>query len=73
MMFFGIIFLSIHLTSSNPRFVYYIYYFSTVLGLFAVLTFIVILIDIANGFAGLDNCNLLSYLDLQNEYQKKLE
>jgi hypothetical protein len=56
LMFFGVVFLSIHLTHSNKRFIYYIYYFSTMFGLFAVLTFVVIIIDIANGFAGKDNC-----------------
>ena len=57
LMFFGIIFLSIHLTHSNKKFIYYIYFFSTVFGLFSVITFVVILVDIIKGFAGGNNCS----------------
>ena len=56
LMFFGVVFLSIHLTHNNKRFIYYIYFFSTMFGLFSVITFVVIIIDIANGFVGNDNC-----------------
>jgi len=58
-MFFGVVFLSIHLTHNNKRFIYYIYFFSTIFGLFAVITFVVILVDIANGFAKNDNCTFI--------------
>lgn len=56
LMFFGTIFLSIHLTHSNKKFIYYIYLFSTIFGLFSVITFVVILVDIIKGFVGSDNC-----------------
>lgn len=59
LMFFGVIFLSVHLTHNNKRFIYYIYFFSTMFGLFSVITFVVIILDIANGFAGMDNCKFL--------------
>lgn len=55
-MFFGVVFFSVHLTHSNKRYIYYIYFFSTMYGLFAVLTFIVIIVDIAKGFAGMSSC-----------------
>ena len=55
-MFSGVVFLSIHLTHSNKKFIYFIYLISTLYGIFSVTTFIVILIDLINGFAGLDNC-----------------
>lgn len=56
-MFFGVVFFSVHLTHSNKRYIYYIYFFSTMYGLFALLTFIVIIVDIAKGFAGMSSCN----------------
>ena len=59
LMFFGIIFLSVHLTHSNKRFIYYIYFFSTCFGLFATVTFIIILVDTIKGFVGANNCKLI--------------
>ena len=59
LMFFGVVFLSIHLTHGNKRFIYYVYFFSTMFGLLSLITFIVIIIDIANGFAAKDNCNFI--------------
>lgn len=59
LMFFGIIFLSIHLTHSNKKFIYYIYLFSTLFGLFSVITFVVILVDIIKGFIGSENCTIM--------------
>jgi chitin synthase len=55
-MFSSVVFLSIHLTHSNKKFIYFIYLISTLYGIFSVTTFVVILIDLINGFAGLDNC-----------------
>ena len=59
-MFFGVVFLSVHLTHGNKRFIYYVYFFSTWFGLLSLITFIVIIIDIANGFA--DNSNCMCFL-----------
>lgn len=56
-MFCGVVFYSVHLTHSNKRYIYHIYFFSTMYGLFALLTFIVIIVDIAKGFAGMSSCN----------------
>ena len=56
-MFFGVMFFSIHLTHGNKKYIYYIYFFSTMYGVFSILTFVVIIIDIAKGFSGLDSCN----------------
>ena len=56
-MFFGVVFLSIHLSHGNKRFIYYIYFFSTMFGLMSLVTFIVIIIDIANGLADQSSCN----------------
>lgn len=58
LMFFGIIFLSVHLTHSNKQFIYYIYFFSTCFGLFSVITFVIILVDTIKGFVNADSCNL---------------
>ena len=58
-MFFGVVFLSVHLTHGNKRFIYYVYFFSTWFGLLSLITFIVIIIDIANGFADNSNCMCL--------------
>ena len=55
-MFCGVVFFSIHLTHGSKSFIYYIYFFSTVYGVFSLTTFIVILIDIAKGFSGLNSC-----------------
>jgi len=59
LMFFGIIFLSVHLTHSNKRYIYYIYFFSTCFGLFAVVTFVIILVDTIKGFVGANNCTFI--------------
>jgi cellulose synthase/poly-beta-1,6-N-acetylglucosamine synthase-like glycosyltransferase len=56
LMFFGVVFYSIHLTHSNKKYIYYVYLVSSVYGLFSVMTFTVIIIDVAKGFAGSDNC-----------------
>lgn len=73
-MFFGVVFLSIHLTHGNKRYIYYVYFFSTMYGLFSLLTFIVILVDIAKGFSGLDSCKYLvifSYRKLVSEKTRR--
>jgi hypothetical protein len=59
MMVLTIIFYSIHLTHSNKRFIYYIYLFSTIFGLFSLLTFIIFFVDVIKGFAGVNNGNSL--------------
>ena len=55
-MILTIIFLSIHLTHSNKKYIYFVYLFSTVFGIFALLTFIIFFVDVIKGFAGLDTC-----------------
>jgi cellulose synthase/poly-beta-1,6-N-acetylglucosamine synthase-like glycosyltransferase len=59
MMVLTIIFYSVHLTHSNKRFIYYIYLFSTIFGLFSLLTFIIFFVDVIKGFAGVNNGNSL--------------
>lgn len=59
LMVLTIIFYSVHLTHSNKRFIYYIYLFSTVFGLFSLLTFIIFFVDVVKGFAGVNNGNSL--------------
>lgn len=53
---FAIIFFSIHLTHTNKKYIYFIYFFSTIFGLFSLATFIIFFIDVIKGFAGLDTC-----------------
>lgn len=58
LMFLGVVFFSVHLTHGNKKYIYYIYFFSTLYGLMSILTFVVIIVDIAKGFSGLNSCNM---------------
>jgi len=50
----GIIFFSLHLTNNNKRYIYYIYLFSSLFGIFALVTFLIFFIDVIKSFAGSD-------------------
>jgi hypothetical protein len=56
MMILAIIYFSVHLTHTNKIFIYYIYLFSTIFGLFSLLTFIIFFIDIIKSFTGSNTC-----------------
>jgi len=58
MMYMAIIYYSIHLTHGNKKFIYYIYLFSTLFGLFSLTTFIIFFVDVIKGFAGLNTCKI---------------
>jgi hypothetical protein len=60
LMILAIIFFSIHLTHSNKRYIYFVYLFSTIFGIFSLLTFIIFFVDVIKGFAGLDTCTFYS-------------
>jgi len=53
-MLFATIFLCVHLTANNKRFIYYIYLFSTLYGTFGLMTFLIFIIDAIKGFVGAD-------------------
>lgn len=57
MMLLTIIFYSIHLTHSNKKFIYYIYLFSTIFGIFSLTTFVIFFVDVVKGFSGLSSGN----------------
>lgn len=59
LMILAIIFFSVHLTHSNKRYIYFIYLFSTIFGIFSILTFVIFFVDVIKGFAGLDTCKYL--------------
>lgn len=53
---FATVIFSIHLTHTNKRFIYYIYLFSTILGIIYFVTIIFFTIDIVEGFLGRNSC-----------------
>jgi len=55
----GVVFFSLHLTNKNPKFVPYIYSISTIYGLFSLMIFAVLIIDVIRGLIGEASCNLL--------------
>jgi hypothetical protein len=55
MMILTIVFFSIHLTHSNKTFIYYIYLFSTIFGIFSFVTFVIFFVDVVKGFSGENN------------------
>lgn len=73
MMYLSIIYYSIHLTHSNKKFIYYIYLFSTLFGLFALTTFVIFFVDVIKGFAGLDTCNLFCYYRFEDSVSEEIE
>lgn len=53
---FATVIFSIHLTHTNKRFIYYIYLFSTILGIIYFVTIIFFVVDIIEGFLGRNSC-----------------
>ena len=64
-MLLSVMFLSIHLTHSKKKFIYYIYLLSTWFGIFGMMTFVIFFVDVINGFTGKNNF-------IKEEYQAKL-
>lgn len=58
LLIFAIVFFSLHLDYKSKKFVYYIYLVSTLLGVFSMLTFIVLLVQTILGFVGTGDCIL---------------
>ena len=50
------IFMSVHLTNSNPRYKPYIYAISTLFGLFGIAVFLVLTIDVIRGLVDSEQC-----------------
>ena len=53
------IFFSIHLTNSNARYKPYIYAISTLFGLFGLMVFLVLTIDVVRGLSDSEQCKLI--------------
>lgn len=57
LLIFAILFFSLHLDYKSKRFVYYANLVTTLLGLFAMLTFIVLALQVILGLVGSGDCN----------------
>jgi hypothetical protein len=53
----SVIFFSLHLTNSNPKFKPYIYAVSTLFGLFSIAVFGVLVVDVFRGLIDRTACN----------------
>lgn len=52
----AMVFFSLHLDYKSKKFIYYAYLVSTLLGAFAMLSFIVFLVQVILGFVGSGDC-----------------
>lgn len=64
-----VVFYSLHLTNNHPRFRRYIYGISTLFGLFMVVVFAVLAVDIVRGLINNSDCN---YLFIQSWFRTKV-
>lgn len=56
MLMFGFILKSMHFTHITPRFVPYIYRMSTIMGMFSIAVFIVLIVDMITGIVDSIKC-----------------
>lgn len=56
MLMFGFIFKSIHFTHITKRFIPYIYTMSTIMGIFAFVVFLVLIVDMITGIVDSIKC-----------------
>lgn len=59
LLFMGMVFFSLHLTNKNPKFIPYLYACSTIFGMFSIMVFAVLIVDIIRGLIGDSSCNFL--------------
>jgi len=56
MLICSVVFFSLHLTNSNKKFKPYIYAISTLFGIFAIIVFLVLIVDVIRGLVNNDSC-----------------
>lgn len=56
----SIIFMSLHLTNGNKRFKPYLYAVSTIFGIFSIIVFTVLLVDVIRGLADNSACKFFT-------------
>jgi hypothetical protein len=55
----SIVFFSLHLTNGNPKFKPYLYAVSTLFGIFSIIVFSVLMVDVVRGLVDNSACNLI--------------
>ena len=55
----GLVIYSMHINTKNKRFLSFIYLISTIFGVFSLIVFIVLLIDLIRGLGGSSECTLI--------------